>query len=224
MDVFNGNRSGEFADFLPSKGAASYGKDFEVQLSFGMHVGWAIEGAIGSKFKIDASYLSPNVNIAARLASSTSQFQTQMLLSEDIYNMASAGAREKLRVIDKVTLKGSQKPLKLVVFDIHNWPDRNQHFLEPRFDEYGRQEPISFASNAEIAALRLGMSGEFFTEFDASVSHYIMGKWEIAKNHLQKALSYFPDDGPGLALYDVMKRHHFQAPADWKGYRKLTEK
>ena len=113
VDVFNGNRSGEFADFFHHpKIAASYGKDFEVQLSFGMHVGWAIEGAIGSKFKIDASYLSPNVNIAARLASSTSQFQTQMLLSEDIYNMASAGAREKLRVIDKVTLKGSQKTLE----------------------------------------------------------------------------------------------------------------
>ena len=44
---------------------------FKVELSFGMHVGWAIEGAIGSDFKIDASYLSPNVNIAARLCSAT---------------------------------------------------------------------------------------------------------------------------------------------------------
>ena len=29
--------------------------------------GWAIEGAIGSMYKIDASYLSPHVNMAARL-------------------------------------------------------------------------------------------------------------------------------------------------------------
>ena len=34
-------------------------------MHFGLHLGWAIEGAIGSKFKIDASYLSPNVNIAS---------------------------------------------------------------------------------------------------------------------------------------------------------------
>lgn len=40
---------------------------FKVRMGFGLHVGWAIEGAIGSEFKIDASYLSPNVNLAARL-------------------------------------------------------------------------------------------------------------------------------------------------------------
>ena len=40
---------------------------FRVRMGFGLHVGWGIEGAIGSYFKIDASYLSPNVNIAARL-------------------------------------------------------------------------------------------------------------------------------------------------------------
>ena len=40
---------------------------YKVQMGFGLHVGWAIEGAIGSKFKVDASYLSPNVNLTARL-------------------------------------------------------------------------------------------------------------------------------------------------------------
>lgn len=41
--------------------------DFKVWMGFGIHMGWAIEGAIGSEYKIDASYLSPNVNMAARL-------------------------------------------------------------------------------------------------------------------------------------------------------------
>ena len=40
-------------------------------MGFGLHFGWAIEGAIGSLFKIDASYLSPNVNMAARLEAAT---------------------------------------------------------------------------------------------------------------------------------------------------------
>lgn len=35
--------------------------------------GWAIEGAIGSEFKIDASYLSPHVNMASRLEAATKQ-------------------------------------------------------------------------------------------------------------------------------------------------------
>lgn len=40
-------------------------------MGFGLHLGWAIEGLIGSSFKIDASYLSPNVNMAARLEAAT---------------------------------------------------------------------------------------------------------------------------------------------------------
>lgn len=45
--------------------------NFRVNMGFGLHQGWAIEGAIGSDFKIDASYLSPNVNMAAWLEAAT---------------------------------------------------------------------------------------------------------------------------------------------------------
>ena len=34
----------------------------------------------GSEFKIDASYLSPNVNMAARLEAATKQFGVSLLL------------------------------------------------------------------------------------------------------------------------------------------------
>ena len=54
---------------------------YQVKLGFGLHVGWAIEGAIGSEFKIDASYLSPNVNLASRLESATKQFGVYLLVS-----------------------------------------------------------------------------------------------------------------------------------------------
>jgi class 3 adenylate cyclase len=41
--------------------------EFKVRMGFGLHAGWAIEGAVGSVFKVDATYLSPHVNMAARL-------------------------------------------------------------------------------------------------------------------------------------------------------------
>lgn len=44
---------------------------FKVKMGFGLNLGWAIEGAIGSAYKIDASYLSPNVNMASRLEAAT---------------------------------------------------------------------------------------------------------------------------------------------------------
>lgn len=62
---------------------------FRPRMGFGLHQGWAIEGAIGSHFKIDASYLSPNVNMAARLEAATKQFGTDLLVSGDLYDLLS---------------------------------------------------------------------------------------------------------------------------------------
>ena len=68
-----------------------------MRLGFGLHVGWAIEGAIGSEYKIDASYLSPNVNMASRLEAATKQYGVSILLSEDFVCMLSASVRERVR-------------------------------------------------------------------------------------------------------------------------------
>ena len=60
---------------------------FKVRMGFGLHQGWAIEGAIGSLHKIDASYLSPNVNMAARLEAATKQYGVNLLLSDAMHAM-----------------------------------------------------------------------------------------------------------------------------------------
>ena len=79
-------------------------------MGFGLHVGWAIEGAIGSEYKIDASYLSPNVNMASRLEAATKQFGTTLLMSEDFVCMLSPFVRRRVRQIDCVTVKVSPLP------------------------------------------------------------------------------------------------------------------
>lgn len=71
----------------------------QVRLGFGLHVGWAIEGAIGSSFKIDASYLSPNVNMASRLEAATKQFGVTMLLSDDFVSLLSSSVRSRVRQV-----------------------------------------------------------------------------------------------------------------------------
>jgi class 3 adenylate cyclase len=55
--------------------------NYSVKLGLGLHIGWAIEGAIGSYYKIDASYLSPNVNMASRLEAATKQYGVPLLIS-----------------------------------------------------------------------------------------------------------------------------------------------
>lgn len=61
-------------------------KKWRFDLMYGLHIGWAIEGAIGSKHKIDASYLSPHVNIAARLEQATHQYGIDILFSDPFYS------------------------------------------------------------------------------------------------------------------------------------------
>ena len=63
---------------------------FAVNTGYGLHMGWAIEGAIGSALKIDASYLSPNVNLASRLEAATKQYGVRILLSEQVVSVMSA--------------------------------------------------------------------------------------------------------------------------------------
>ena len=49
--------------------------NYSTKIGYGLHYGWAIEGAVGTNIKIDCSYLSPNVNLAARLESATKMYR-----------------------------------------------------------------------------------------------------------------------------------------------------
>lgn len=53
-------------------------------MGFGLHLGWSIEGAIGSEFKIDASYLSPHVNMAGSLEAATKHYGVPLLISNSL--------------------------------------------------------------------------------------------------------------------------------------------
>ena len=46
-----------------------------------MHVGWCVQGAIGSSYKIDCTYLSPHCEMADRLEAGSKIFETPMNLS-----------------------------------------------------------------------------------------------------------------------------------------------
>lgn len=86
---------------------------FKVKLGMGLHVGWAIEGAIGSHHKIDPSYLSPHVNMAARLEAATKQYGVPILLSDSFVDILSPEVRTRCFPIDTVLVKGSNVPTTL---------------------------------------------------------------------------------------------------------------
>merc|ERR1719163_1156080 len=73
------------------------GSDCRVNLNVGLHCGWAIEGAVGSEFKIDASYLSPNVSIATTVERATEVYSVSLLVAQSLIEKCSKALVMKCR-------------------------------------------------------------------------------------------------------------------------------
>ena len=93
-------------------------KNYEVKLGLGLHMGYAIEGAIGSYYKIDASYLSPNVRMSERLESATKHYGVGVLISGDLQQHFTPLTKSFCRQVDFCTMQGNTDPVKLFTIDV----------------------------------------------------------------------------------------------------------
>lgn len=104
--------------------------EYNVRIGCGLHVGWAIEGAIGSNRKIDASYLSPHVSATEYLESSTKAYGVSLLLSEPFFRLLSPAAAKVCRQVDRVRRSVHEEPMGLYTYDadlLINWNDPHRH-------------------------------------------------------------------------------------------------
>lgn len=216
---------------------------FSVKMGFGLHVGWAIEGAIGSEFKIDASYLSPNVNLASRLEAATKQYGVPLLISGQLCDLMSPGSRQHVRRVDRVTVKGSKQPLDLYTCDCDTsclveekvieivdkkearvlaMIEREKLKSKAWKDEYDISD--LFVDDEDLFAMRSSASPDFYKNFEEGLQLYTDGDWRRAAVVFAEGLNIKNDDGPTLTLLGFMEEHNFEAPENWRGFRELTEK
>merc|ERR1712159_16776 len=137
------NKSPVLAEYRGHPGLLQRMQNYRVRMGFGLHYGWAIEGAIGSEFKIDASYLSPNVNMASRLEAATKQYGVLILFSDTLFQFFGMEMKEKPRMIDHVTVKGSKKPTRLYTLDLD--------YMSLRV--HGEEDPLAPSSGHESQGL-----------------------------------------------------------------------
>merc|ERR1711865_1085875 len=78
-------------------GIKRFGVGFKIKMGFGMHVGWAVEGAIGSELKIDATYLSPHVEMSDRLEAASKIFGAKLNMSHWFVNLCTPTFRKHIR-------------------------------------------------------------------------------------------------------------------------------
>jgi len=172
------------------------GEEWKVKMGYGLHVGWAIEGAIGSKHKVDPSYLSPHVNMASRLEAATKQYGVPVLLSGDFVDQLKLPTHKKsCRKLDNVKVKGSAVPIMLYTCDTVT----SMGGLSIDFKSYKQT-------------------------FEEGVDAYIEGNWVVAVTKLKKCQEVWSTDQPATVLLAFMMGHNGIAPIEWEGCRELTEK
>ena len=164
---------------------------YRVSMGFGLHVGWAIEGAIGSMLKIDASYLSPNVNLAARLESGCDQFGVDVLFSEEVFRMLSERVQGLCRRLDCVKVKGSDNPISVYTYDIP--PTQATTLMDLG---------ITAATNfwEQFAPVS---TAEYRVQYAVAVDAYLRGDWSVALEHLHVCRDLWPDDRAAHVLHEV---------------------
>lgn len=219
--------------------------NFACRMGFGIHQGWAIEGAIGSFFKIDASYLSPNVNMAARLEAATKQFGTLLLISGHLRDILSPNFQAICREIDTVTVKGSIKPMRLFTIDIQT--DDLEPVDDPLAHKSIREKKAirdqmrkdlkkklysektttwqEFNNDHEFIELRKNVDPVYEALFAKTYQAYIAGDWATAGEGAAKLVEQRPKDGPAVNLNKIINtKHNRKCPENWKGFRELTSK
>lgn len=92
--------------------------DYKVGVGFGLHMGWAVEGAIGSDQKIDVSYISPHVTTSEYLQDLTKEYGCTVLVSDAFYHLLPSQAQYNCRQLDCVRQRGGHKePMGIYTYD-----------------------------------------------------------------------------------------------------------
>lgn len=98
------------------------------------------------------------------------------------------------------------------------------------FAELAQKDPLEktnllfFEHDQDLPLLLEDTQTEFREVFDEGFKQYIAGNWEQAKKFFETCLTMKPNEEPSKVLLNVMGKHMYSAPSNWKGYRELTSK
>jgi len=206
-------------------------KDFKVALGFGLHTGWAIEGSIGSKVKVDASYLSPHVNLASRLEAATKLYLVPLLMSDAFVSGLSGSIQSSCRRVDRVVFKGITEPITIYHQDItpfESMSDKPNNYAElltsTAWKDKNEINKLGINLFEMIKALESEKNLLIRQVYDAAFNAYLDGEWDRCKVLFHLWLEKFPGDVVVQVLVEYLIKNNFKRPKSWKGYRIRQDK
>jgi len=208
---------------------------FRVSVGLGLHFGKAIEGCIGSDFKVDASYLGPPVPVVEALSHAAFEYGCQVLVTGAALELMSPRFFQECRIIDCVQLSRTTEIFKVYTMDLddHAFEATPSALVSKktkldiqvakfeRWDDSYNLHQI-FETDKDIRRMREKFGETFMCSFSMAYLNYEAGEWPVAQSML-KAIKHpiKKEDGPSAALLRFMKEHGGQAPVGWPGYRVL---
>lgn len=224
---------------------------WDVRIQMGMHIGWAIEGAIGSEYKIEPSYISPNVTMTAKIEDLCKPYGVHIMICNSVVEHISDVFKNELRMIDRVLLKGDTDPIELYTIDLKTdmlvddpkvmTIDKLSGLEKKQFKINNRCRREIFMSKLEngkrtlydcwkkdvdIKAMTAAFKPEFYTDWNVGIGAYIQGDWKTARNQFQKTLNFIADhtDVPSQNMIAFIDENiDKDVHTRWQGFREIIE-
>lgn len=238
-------RNRKMLKYKKHKGLNERMANYEVRLGLGMHLGYAIEGPIGSYYKIDASYLSPNVRMSERLEGATKHYAVPILISGDLWEYLSTETQVQCRQVDYVIMNGMKDPVKLFTVDVdassiqfdaeeNNMSMKeqkiyrvHQRVLRNQLREQAFEGSVKisdfFDQIEDLKIMRQKFGREWRETYNTAFKAYIRGRWDEAQTGFKKILEMKADDQPSKLLLEFMGETNFKPPLTWNGTKPFAD-
>ena len=211
--IINVQKSAKLNEYRKHKNLNERMNNYSVKLGFGLHLGYAIEGAIGSLFKIDASYLSHDVDMANKLEEKTKDFGKELILSGDLVDYLTEDSKKYVRLLDQVKYKDGEKvryytvDMNLAVLETHKMSEEEKEAnespnvkLEKVMQRRKRAKYLykkvmdnkiipwkRFENNRDFVNTRKLYTGGFIDNYNRGMEMFIKGEWRKAEGYFLKA-------------------------------------
>ena len=201
--------------------------DFKVKIGFGLHAGKAIEGGLGSFYKLDMAYIGQAVSLSMLLESLTKEFLVPILFTQSILNLVnSTQIRDICREVRSLKLQPQNCVHRLYTVDVY--PERllqvqentRKLFLPVSEVDSAWESVLQNRSLVSFLGLDFGKCRREQRIFDfetnkIGISAYLQGNWKLAKRAFGN-ITFLKDDQ--LALLKEMEKLGFVCP---EGYQTM---